>query len=80
MLFNTVNDDLVASTAEQIAVGKYMRKGLGAFTKDPIAGLTNFGWPEYSALSNSLIRLGVNNKPGPNKSIGDMYDLACLLV
>jgi hypothetical protein len=41
---------------------------------------TNFGWPRYSALSNSLIRLGFNNKPGPNKSIGDMYDLACLLV
>lgn len=80
LLFDTVNDELVASTSAQKEVAKYMRGGLAAFAKDPLAGLTKYGWPEYSALSNSLIRLGLNNKPGPNKAIGDTYDLSCIVV
>lgn len=75
-----VNQDIVPSTAEQDKVAKYMRGGLAAFAKDPLEGLTAYGWPKYSPLSNSLIRLGLDNKKGPNKAIGDTYDLSCLLL
>lgn len=79
-LFKTVNQELVANTPEQNAVGLYMRRALAAFAKNPTVGLQNFGWPKYHPLTNSLIRLGYKNRDGPNKAIGDLYDLSCLIL
>jgi hypothetical protein len=57
-----------------------MREALAAFAKDTTNGLVEFGWPKYSALSNSLVRLGLHNEAGPHLAIGDTYDLSCIIL
>lgn len=39
----------------------YMQTAWAEFAKDPIYGLTKYGWPRYDPGKNTLIQLGVAN-------------------
>ncbi|GIK07729.1 hypothetical protein Aspvir_003396 [Aspergillus viridinutans] len=78
VLFDTVAQDLIASTAEEVAIGRYMRGAWAAFARDPVSGLERYdGWPQYEAGEKTLIRLGFSNKTGPNLALGNLYDNGC---
>jgi cholinesterase len=79
VLFNTAPSNPPA-TEEYIAVGDYMRGAWAAFAKDPVKGLTNYGWPSYSVSSDSLIRLAYENKTGTNAVSPSLYDANCRFV
>ncbi|KAH7419339.1 Alpha/Beta hydrolase protein [Cadophora sp. MPI-SDFR-AT-0126] len=79
MLFNTAPSTPPA-TAEQVSIGNYMRGAWAAFAKDPQAGLTNYGWPLYNNSQDSLVRLGFENKTGPNLINPYRYDADCVFV
>ena len=68
------------ATAEQVSIGNYMRGAWAAFAKDPQEGLTNYGWPVYNTSQDSLVRLGFENKTGPNLINPYRYDADCVFV
>ncbi|GFF82222.1 carboxylesterase [Aspergillus lentulus] len=78
VLFDTVAQDLIPNTAEEVAIGRYMRGAWAAFARDPVSGLERYdGWPQYEAGEETLIRLGFNNRTGPNLAMGNLYDKGC---
>ncbi|KAL3477469.1 Alpha/Beta hydrolase protein [Aspergillus californicus] len=76
-LFNTVNQNLLASTPAEIAVGDYLRDVWSSFAKDPCHGLDAF-WPRYSdnGTERTLARIGFGNRT-VSLAAGDMYDDVC---
>jgi cholinesterase len=76
LLFDTAPTSVPASE-EYIAVGNYMRGAWAAFAKDPVKGLTNYGWPSYNISSDSLIRLAFDNTTGTNAVNPSLYDANC---
>jgi carboxylesterase type B len=78
VLFDTVAQDVIANTDEEVAIGRYMRGVWAAFARDPVSGLERYdGWPQYEAGEKTLIRLGFNNRTGPNLAMGNLYDNGC---
>ncbi|RYP46574.1 hypothetical protein DL768_007256 [Monosporascus sp. mg162] len=79
VLFGTVEQDKIPNTAEEDSIGWYMRRAWAAFAKDPVHGLLRCGggWPRYVANETTLIRIGYENRTGPNLAIGILYDLGC---
>lgn len=79
VLFGTTPTNILPNTAEEVAIGKYIRGAWAAFAKDPKNGLTTYGggWPQYIPDAQSLIRLGYNNQTGPNLALGRQYDIGC---
>ncbi|GJN78875.1 hypothetical protein PLIIFM63780_002386 [Purpureocillium lilacinum] len=76
-MFDTVVQDQIPSTKEEIALGKYLRQTWAAFAKDPVHGLERYNWPRYNPNGTTLVRLGYNNKVGPNLAMGNLYDWEC---
>ena len=76
-MFDTVVQDQIPSTKEEIALGKYLRQTWAAFAKDPVHGLERYNWPRYNPNGTTLVRLGYNNKVGPNVAMGNLYDWEC---
>ncbi|TVY71469.1 Cholinesterase, partial [Lachnellula suecica] len=66
-----------ASTPEELLIATYMRGAWAAFAKDPVNGLTNYGWPSYDSSADTLIRLAYNNITGPNVANPYLYDANC---
>jgi carboxylesterase type B len=79
LLFNTTlaSSGAVPDTPAQVEIGRYFRGAWAAFAKDPVSGLTRYGWPQYSPNALSLARIGYNNQTGPNLAIGNLYDADC---
>ncbi|KAB5584767.1 Alpha/Beta hydrolase protein [Coniochaeta sp. 2T2.1] len=79
VLFGNVDQSLVANTAEEEAVGRYMRGAWAAFAKDPVRGLLRYrsGWPRYVPEKTTLVRIGYENRAGANLAVGRMYDEGC---
>ncbi|KAK0613552.1 carboxylesterase [Immersiella caudata] len=79
LLFNTTlaSSGVVPDTPAQVEIGRYFRGAWATFAKDPLNGLTKYGWPQYSPNAPSLIRIGYNNQTGPNLAIGNLYDVDC---
>ena len=79
LLFNTTlaSSGVVPDTPAQVEIGRYFRGAWATFAKDPVNGLTKYGWPQYSPNTSSLIRIGYNNQTGPNLAIGNLYDVDC---
>ena len=79
LLFNTTlaSSGVVPDTPAQVEIGRYFRGAWATFTKDPVNGLTIYGWPQYSPNTSSLIRIGYNNQTAPNLAIGNLYDVDC---
>ncbi|KAK2591711.1 hypothetical protein QQS21_010596 [Conoideocrella luteorostrata] len=76
-LFNTSLTHLVPDTLEEKAIASYFRGLWAAFAKDAVNGAARYGdgLPMYSTNQSTLIRLGYNNKTGPNLGIGGQYDV-----
>lgn len=79
LLFDTV-PPVPGPTKQEIAIGNYMRGAWAAFAKDPVNGLTAYGWPLYNASAPTLIRLAYNNQTGTNAALPSLYDAACVYV
>ncbi|KAL2015048.1 hypothetical protein VTK56DRAFT_6428 [Thermocarpiscus australiensis] len=79
VLFGTVDQSVVRSTRDEDAIGRYMRGAWAAFAKDPVRGLLRYGggWPRYVPDGKTLIRIGYENRTGPNLALGTLYDDGC---
>ncbi|KAL3417250.1 carboxylesterase [Phlyctema vagabunda] len=75
LLFNTVNQTLLASTPAEIDVGKYLRDVWSSFAKNPQNGLDAF-WPQYNGTAKTLARTGFQNMT-ISLAPGNMYDNIC---
>lgn len=71
-LFSTVD-----ATADEIIFTAYVRGAWAAFAKDPVNGLTAYGWPLYDPAQETLIRLGFDNSTGLNLAFPILYDAGC---
>ena len=56
---------------------RYMQGAWAGFVRDPRAGLTRYGWPEYDPDEATLVRLGYNNSPSPSFVLPSVYDGPC---
>ncbi len=66
------------ATANEIALSKYMQKAWVEFARDPVNGLSNYGWPQYEAQTKSLIQLGnFLNQTGIVLTQGAIGDITC---
>jgi len=79
IIFDTMPSD-PASTPEEISISSYMRGAWAAFAKDPVKGLTTYGWPSYDVTKDTLIRLAYDNITGTNAVNPAMYDANCVYV
>lgn len=70
--FSTVN-----ATADEVIFTAYIRGAWVAFAKDPVDGLTGYGWPLYDPAGETLIRLGYDNATGLNVAFPEIYDAGC---
>jgi len=79
IIFDTMPATPGATQAE-ISIADYMRGAWAAFAKDPVKGLTNYGWPTYNTSHDTLIRLAFDNVTGPNLINPYKYDADCIFV
>ncbi|KAF8855649.1 carboxylesterase [Acephala macrosclerotiorum] len=79
IIFDTVPASPGPTEAE-ISIANYMRGAWAAFAKDPVSGLTNYGWPTYNTSQDTLIRLAYDNVTGPNLINPYRYDADCVFV
>lgn len=81
-IWNTlpVGPGIPPDTKEEISIRKYMSGAWAAFAKSPEDGLNDYrgGWPEFTPLEPTLIRLAYNNVTGTNVAFSGMYDNVCL--
>ncbi|KAF2196976.1 cholinesterase precursor [Delitschia confertaspora ATCC 74209] len=78
MVFGTAQDiSGQQNIAEEEATSRYMMGAWAAFARDSRKGLTEYGWPAYSEDTDSLVRLGYNNKAALNVVSPTVYDKAC---
>jgi cholinesterase len=71
---------LVASV-HQLQLTQTMQHALGAFARDPDAGLNReLGWPTHSSASRSLIILGSDNSPDVRFIKPQVHDSFCSKV
>jgi len=79
IIFNTAPSTPPATEAE-ISIGNYMRAAWATFAKDPVNGLSNYGWPKYDPSMDTLVRLAYDNITGPNLINPRRYDADCVFV
>ncbi|KAF2737760.1 cholinesterase precursor [Polyplosphaeria fusca] len=78
MVFGTAEDvSGLKSTSAEGATSKYMMGAWAAFARDSMNGLTNYGWPRYSANGKTLAELGYKNQAKPVFVEPDTYDAPC---
>ncbi|TFK66034.1 carboxylesterase [Pluteus cervinus] len=66
------------STPNEVALSKYMQKAWVEFARDPVHGLSNYGWPQYQPYTQSLVQLGnVLNQTGFVLAKGAIGDITC---
>ncbi len=46
-----------ASTPEEVSIGNYMRGAWAAFAKDPVNGLSEYGWPTYDVTKGEFCHM-----------------------
>ncbi|KAF9561150.1 carboxylesterase [Agrocybe pediades] len=63
---------------DEIGLSRYMQSAWVAFARDPVHGLTNFGWPVYNPTTASTAQLGnIQNITGTVFTQGALLDLLC---
>ncbi|RKF65206.1 Cholinesterase [Erysiphe neolycopersici] len=77
LIFN-VMPETSPSTPFEIHTAKYMRGAWSTFAKDPVNGLSEYGWPRYDPTKDTLIRIANNNTEGPNLINPYRYDADCI--
>ncbi|KAJ7605188.1 carboxylesterase [Roridomyces roridus] len=76
MVFGTAEDvSGEASGVQQEGVSGMMRQAWGAFAKDPRAGLTALGWPQYEP--NTLVRIAFEDEETVSLVNPSVYDEPC---
>ncbi|GKT47137.1 cholinesterase [Colletotrichum spaethianum] len=84
VLFDTVPQEAIGSTEQEVAVGKYMRGAWAAFAKDTKSGLLNYdcngSWPMYKEDGTTLNRISFENQTGTSLAPGNSYDGLCAQV
>jgi cholinesterase len=67
MLFGNSEDvSGIPASAPQVQLTKVMQNAWLAFAKDPVNGLSEFGWPQFELGKKTLVRLGFENSPEPD--------------
>ncbi|KAH9224015.1 Alpha/Beta hydrolase protein [Leptodontidium sp. 2 PMI_412] len=69
--------NVTGRTTAQEKIGTYMQGAWAAFVKDPERGLKRYGWPRYDPEAKTLVRLGYENRTGPNLGDPADYDYTC---
>lgn len=78
LIFGTTNSfSTVNATADEIIFTEYARGAWIAFAKDPVNGLTTYGWPLYDPTKETLVRLGFGNATGLDLALPMLYDAGC---
>lgn len=75
MVFGT-SDLRGADTPEEKATSRYYQDAWAAFARDPVHGLTAYGWPTYDPEGQTLIKLG-NGSVSAVFAKGDTFDAGC---
>ena len=82
MIFGTSEDVTgVAPSEDQKTMSRLFQRAWAVFADDPVAGLSKvLGWPDFSPGTDSLIRLGYENKPIAEFVEENLYDAPCSTV
>lgn len=64
------------SVAEDETI-RLMQRAWATFTRDPVHGLKELGWPEFDPDAASLIRLAYGNEAGATFVRPSVYDATC---
>jgi len=57
--------------------GLYIRNAVASFVRDPVEGLTSFGWPRYDYTSSTLVKLFGDESAVVSFEDARTYDAAC---
>jgi len=57
--------------------GVYIRNAVASFVRDPVNGLTSFGWPRYDSTASTLVRLFGDESAVVSFENPGTYDAAC---
>ncbi|KAH0589965.1 hypothetical protein H2248_000148 [Termitomyces sp. 'cryptogamus'] len=69
---------MTAPTNIEVALSKFIQSAWVAFARDPVQGLVNIGWPEYSPETSTLALIGnSNNQTGLTFTSVQVEDLSC---
>ncbi|KNZ75722.1 Cholinesterase [Termitomyces sp. J132] len=69
---------MTAPTDIEVALSKFIQSAWVAFARDPISGLVNIGWPEYSPDTSTFALIGnSNNETGLTFTSAQVVDLPC---
>jgi carboxylesterase type B len=68
---------LGADTEVEKETSKYMQDAWVAFAKDPVNGLSEYGWPTYVAEGETLVQLALNGNTEAVFTEGLAYDETC---
>ncbi|KAK5118771.1 hypothetical protein LTR85_007977 [Meristemomyces frigidus] len=68
----------IANSAPENEMIALMQGAWAAFARDPVNGLTAYGWPEYDPSTESLILLALNDTPTAEFVIPSVYNAACV--
>ena len=75
MIFGT-SDLRGGDTETERETSRYYQGAWVAFAKDPVGGLVDYGWPEYEAEGETLVKLG-NGSVEAVFARGDAFDGGC---
>lgn len=64
-------------TEQEKQTSRYMQDAWVAFAKDPVNGLSRYGWPTYVADEDTLIELALEGAVEAVFAKGDTYDETC---
>jgi carboxylesterase type B len=76
MIFDTADYRGPNAELEEETI-KYMQGAWVAFAKDPVNGLSNYGWPVYNPEGDTLVQLGYQGNAGAVIAASDKYDETC---
>ncbi|KAL4807439.1 Alpha/Beta hydrolase protein [Aspergillus unguis] len=79
ILFGTYNQTYLPPRPgrDEIETSRYIQDAWVSFAKDPEAGLSEYGWPEFSFDDDTLVNLAVHNKPGMVLGSSASWDKHC---
>lgn len=80
IVFGTYNSSTFDEppTDVEIVLSQYVQSAWVAFARDPVNGLTNFGWPLYNPDTASIARLGsTDNATGVVFGSSANIDVGC---
>ncbi|PIG83107.1 carboxylesterase family protein, partial [Aspergillus arachidicola] len=79
IVFGTYNKTTIqpSSSPAEVAASKYIQGAWVAFAKDPWNGLSNYGWPQFTSQSRSLVNLALDNRATATIGSAEKWDSHC---